>query len=106
MSEKFEIFKDVPDEFLNAVRWIASGLIQIIFIVLWVIMQWAVKHYVIVPYASGAEGADKYTLAIAQWLFSISTLTPIILFVLRQIITMLVRTYRGIRQDIEEELTQ
>lgn len=101
MNDKLKILADVPDEFLLVFRWILSGIIQALFIALWVLVQWSVNKYIITQFQVG--GTDKNVLFIAQWLFAIATLIPMLLFLVKLLVTMTLRTYREIRQEFQKE---
>ncbi len=92
------IFADAAIEFVTVLRWLLSGLIQALFLGLWVIIQWAVNEYVVMRFQ--VTGTDKAVLVIAQYAFGVATLAPILFFLLRLIATMAIRTFRDIKNEL------
>ena len=104
MEEGSNILNDALLELRTIFRWVLSGLIQAIFIVCWVVTQWGVNEFVIKVFA--LESTDGILLTIVQWGFAILTLAPILFYVIQSLVTMTIRTYRGIRQVVREGVDQ
>lgn len=100
--EDENVLKEASVEFQTILRWILSGLIQALFIVCWVVIQWVVNRYIVIPYGADFTGIDRIVLIISQWIFGITTLAPIVFFVVRLLVTMGVRTYRDIQGEIRK----
>lgn len=104
MEQEPPILQEAFSEFKTVLRWVLSGLIEAFFVVCWVLIQWIVNKYVITQFT--LEGIDAHLLEVFQWIFAISTLAPIVFFLLQLIVTMAVRTYGSIRQVIKKELSK
>lgn len=101
MGEEPTLLEDTLVELRTIIRWILSGLIEALFIICWVLTQWIVNELIISRFRISGE-VDKTVLTIAQWLFAIATLTPILFFLVQLIVTMSVRTYRYIRKELKK----
>src|SRR5262245_39258659 len=101
MRQEPNILAEATEEFITVVRWVLSGFIQAFFIICWVIIQWAVNEYVIVRFR--VTGIDERVLIIAQLLFAIATISPIVFFLIQLLITMALRTWRFIRKEFSNQ---
>lgn len=81
------------------VVWGITGLVDSLFLALWVAIQWLVDSNVITPLE--LSGIDSLVLDGFQVLFAISTLAPVAITIYRDIRIMLIRTQRKIRSEIE-----
>lgn len=79
--------------------WAVSSLIDSAFLALWVAIQWIVNSIIITPLV--LYGIDKFVLTVFQVLFAISTLAPVAITIYRDVIIMMLRTRRRIRNEIE-----
>lgn len=95
------IITDFQIEFALVIKWVLSGVLQAFFVVCWVVVQWAVNNYVVQPYK--LYGVDEATLTVAQNLFAVSTLAPILLFLVELVAKMIVRVIRNIAQEVRRK---
>lgn len=95
------VLKNSTSEFWTVISWMASGINQALFIIVWVILQWAVNEYIIVPF--GVQGIDKVVLYYAQLIFAISTLGPIAFYMVQLLVTLAIRTWRVISNEYHGE---
>lgn len=91
--------ESVTSELQIVLRWVMSGLIEALFLSCWVIIQWGVNEYVVSRFS--VNGIDATVLTIAQWLFGLATLSPIVFRIVRLIVIMAIRTFRDIRTEWE-----
>ena len=79
-------------------EWALSSLIDGVFIVLWVGVQWAVDQAICyVPLAR----IDSYTLLVLQVLFAIATLVPIIAHIAVNVVRHVVKGYKAIQEEMK-----
>ena len=97
MAEEPPVLESITEELQTAAQWVASGIIEGLFITCWVLTQWLLNEYVITRYRM--EGVDAWTLTVAQWLFGIATLLPIGFRLIRLFGTMAIRTYRALQRE-------
>jgi uncharacterized membrane protein YraQ (UPF0718 family) len=83
-------------EFKTVLKWLLFGLLEALFISVWVIIQWAVDKHVIATYE--VEGISKVVLTIAQSLFAFITLLPILLHIIESSVRMIKRTWRNLNE--------
>jgi ABC-type transport system involved in Fe-S cluster assembly fused permease/ATPase subunit len=98
MSEN-DYWKDLKDRLRVFATQAASILIDAGFLALWLIVQWAVKEYVIKKLE--ISGIEKFVLLIFQVIFAISTLAPIVIYIYTDIKVMHLRAKKRINQEIE-----
>jgi len=82
------------------IRWMLSSLLDAAFLAFWVLIQWTVDQYVIRRF--DLSGVDKYVYLVAQVLFAVSTLAPILFYIVGDIAIMWIRTKRTIQQEREK----
>jgi hypothetical protein len=80
-------------------KWIVAVLLDGVFLVFWVLIQWAVNNYAVVRFP--LSGIDSWMLSTFQLLFALSTLTPIIIYIFVDISKMVFRAHRTIRREFE-----
>lgn len=85
---------DPSESRLPVIPWIISGLTNGLFIIIWIFLQWGTNQ--IVKHFPLEVELDKIVFTIFGYLFSISTLIPIIFFILKDTITM----YRSLKKNI------
>jgi len=71
----------------------ASVLIDSVYLALWVVFQWLVGR--LIEYLE-LSGVDKGTLVVFQYIFSVSTVAPILVFYVTDISKMVLRAWRAI----------
>jgi lipid-A-disaccharide synthase-like uncharacterized protein len=91
-------FDDLADRLHVFPIWILSGVIDAAFVVAWVFVQWFVNEKVIEVYP--LAGIDRWALGIIQGLFAVSTLVPIIAYVVVDIVVILNRARTMIMKEL------
>ena len=81
--------------------WSLTTLIDTLFLVIWVSIQWIVGDKVIAPLK--LTGIDQYVLIIFQIMFAVSTLAPVAITVYSDIRIMLIKTQSKIHQEINND---
>jgi hypothetical protein len=102
MREDPPVLESISEELQTALKWVATGVIEALFVSSWVIIQWSVNEYVIARYVM--VDVDAWTLTVAQRVFAIATLVPIVFRLIRLFGTMAIRTYRALRKEWREPL--
>jgi hypothetical protein len=88
---------EIKTETFTFLRWIISGVIDSVFLIIWVVTQWGTNN--IISNLS-LSGVDKWVLITFQILFSISTLAPVIVYIYVDINIMILRAQRRIVLEI------
>lgn len=90
------VWKELKNSLTIFLMWSITSLLDCIFMVLWVLIQFAANRII-----SNFDliGIDRISLYIFQLLFAISSVAPIIITVYRDITLMAVRTNRAIRRE-------
>jgi len=96
-EEEAPILESAWGEFLTVFRWVLFGIVEAFFLACWVLTQYVVNEYVISRFE--VNGIDAIVLTIAQWLFGIATLAPILFRIIKLLGTLSIRTYRAIRDE-------
>ena len=99
MEQEPTIIGEAFVELKTVTRWVLSGLIEAFFVACWVITQWFMNTYVVKLF--GIDEGDKTIFEIFRWLFGISTLAPIVYFLIKLLVTMTVRTWREIQKELK-----
>jgi hypothetical protein len=79
------------------INWIVAGLIDAVFLILWVSMQRIANIFVDSVELTSVDALIRDIFIV---LFSVSTLTPVLLFIYKDIMIMVIRTYRSIESEI------
>lgn len=88
-------WKEVKTELQVFSRWFASALIDSAFLTLWALMQWGINR---VFGNVQLSGIDQVVFIIFQWLFAVSTLAPVAIYIYVDIRVMLIRAKKRIRR--------
>jgi hypothetical protein len=92
----------IGDEVKMRVLWIATPLLDAVYLVLWVAIQWLVSRVIAHFHVSGPE---QWMLLVFQWvLFPIITLAPVALYIVRDISIMVMRTKRAIIREHKKDV--
>lgn len=92
-----ELRKSLREQLDPRIIWAFTCLLDAIFLVLWIVLQYAVKRAVtLFP----VTGLDAWIFRIFQWFFAISTLAPIALFLYRDLRKMIKQI---MREDTEDD---
>ena len=78
---------------------IASIMIDCIFVCLWVLGASATEKYILHPLA--LKGVDKLSLDIFQWISGIATLITIIIYTLKDVFILIIRTVDDVKKEYE-----
>lgn len=96
--------REVSDEVKVFIRWIISSLLDASFLIVWIYLQWLVDKF---TDRFPLDNIDEVQLSIFRILFAITTLAPIIFYIIRDISVMYIRTrqkIRDIRKAEEDEV--
>ena len=75
-----------------------AALIDAAFLVFWVVMQWFVSHILDGIHLSGIDVLTKGAFLV---MFAVSTLTPILVYMYRDIRIVIIRSNHAIQQELE-----
>lgn len=78
--------KETLSDKAPAIGWIVSGLLNGCFVISWLLIQWGV-NYVATRYPP--KGVDSWMLATFSIVFAVSTLIPIIVFIVQDTYVMI-----------------
>lgn len=92
------IWKDVWGRFKKLSSYIIAVLIDGVFLALWVATQYLLDRFVLAKLQ--LSGIDTWVLDTFKWCFAISTIIPIILFLLGDTIKMLFSFVDEIRETL------
>jgi ABC-type transport system involved in Fe-S cluster assembly fused permease/ATPase subunit len=89
---------EVKSEFLIFSKWFISGLIDSVFLILWVCIQWGAQKII-----SRLEliGVSQIVFNAFQILFALSTLLPVIIYFYVDTRVMLLRAKKRIHHETE-----
>ena len=91
---------DLREHALSRIVWTATNLADAAYLVLWIIVQWLISRtYDWFPLT---DMIDLLNFWIFRFLFAISTLVPVTLFIYKDIRIMYVRVQREINQMANE----
>lgn len=90
-------WKDLINQLRFFLFSIIASLIDTLFLVFWVILQWLVDINIISKYQ--LSGIDSWVLIMFQVLFAIATLVPVSIFYYGDIRVMLIRTKKRIQKE-------
>ena len=71
-------------------RTLGGVAIDILFVTLWLVLQWAFHHFVVVRFT--AAEIQKWMLNAFETIFAVSTLAPVLAFVITDLIDILYTT--------------
>lgn len=74
-----------------------SCLINALFVAAWAFLQWVVQKYAVQPL--GLAELDKWMLLAFHALFALTTLVPIVCYVVVDLRKIILRTYRVVREQ-------
>ena len=80
--------------------WALSSIFDTLFLTVWVACQWLVATYVVSPLR--LTGMDSLVLTVFQILFSVSTLSPVVMTTYRDMRLGWLRTQRQIRHEMDK----
>lgn len=83
--------------------WTLTGLMDSLFLIIWVIAQHITA--VIINFFK-LTGVDANTLNIFQIMFAASTLIPILIWMVKDIVIILIRSWSEIKQILKQERTK
>ena len=73
-----------------------------VFLIIWIILQSLVSKFIIEPYK--LTGVDVFTLNIFQYAFALSTIAPIMIYIYKDIIIMVIKAQNRIN-DARNSIT-
>jgi hypothetical protein len=91
-------WKELKNTLLVFLLWSITSLMDSIFIVLWVLVQYLASRII---NNFNLSGIDRINLYIFQFLFALSSIAPVVLTVYRDITIMAVKTNRLIQHEIK-----
>jgi hypothetical protein len=91
-------WKEFRSELTTFAKWFLSGLIDSVFLVLWVFVQWGTQRLIT---NLALFGIDVWVFSLFQILFAVSTVAPVVLYIYADIRIMALRMQRRIRREIE-----
>ena len=80
-------------------KWIISSLLDGLFVAIWAAIQWGAQQAVV---NFPLEGVDLWTLRTFQLIFAITTLAPILIYIIMDTTIMIIRA----RIRVKNELTK
>ena len=86
--------REIPKEFVIFFRWLLASLIDAGFLVAWVWLQHTASSYI---EGLVLSGIDKGMLVAFQILFAVATLAPVLLYIVKDVTIMAMRTWAEIR---------
>ncbi len=97
MNKKFE-WQEVSDEVKVFTRWFLSGIIDSVFLVLWVFVQWGTQKLI---HNLSLSGIDYWMFLSFQVIFAISTLAPVIIYIYTDIRIMIIKGQKRIQSELD-----
>jgi hypothetical protein len=91
--------KEIIDHIKPLLVWTVTGLIDSVFIILWVVVQYLTDRLV-EPFK--LTGINNIQFVIFQILFAISTLLPLLLWIFKDIIIMGIQVQTQIKQALQQ----
>ena len=88
---------EIKTETFTFLRWIISGVIDSVFLIIWVVSQWGTNSIIS---NLGLSGIDEWVLITFQILFAVSTLAPVIVYIYVDVRIMILRAQRRIVLEI------
>jgi ABC-type transport system involved in Fe-S cluster assembly fused permease/ATPase subunit len=88
---------EIKTEIFTFLRWIISGVMDSVFLIIWVVTQWATNNII---NNLNLSGIDKWVLITFQILFAVSTLAPVIVYIYVDIRIMILRAQHRIILEI------
>ena len=79
--------------------WALSGLVDAVFLSLWMVVQWFVDTQVISRLA--LAGIDKWVCNALQVVLGVSTLGPVVIYVIQDLAIISLRAMRRIKREKE-----
>jgi hypothetical protein len=79
--------------------WVATSLIDSVFLAMWVAIQWLVNEKIIANLQ--LSGIDQWVLLAFQILFAFSTLAPVATYIYVDIRVMVLRGKKRLEREIE-----
>jgi hypothetical protein len=98
--DRFYNWKNVGGELKVFAVWIASSIMDSVFVAIWVLLQWFVSEKVI--HGLRLSGVDTWVLGAFQVLFAMSTLVPVVIYIYVDIRIMILRAQQMIRLEIQD----
>jgi ABC-type transport system involved in Fe-S cluster assembly fused permease/ATPase subunit len=90
-------FQEIRSETTTFLRWVISGLIDSVFLIIWVFTQWLTNSII---NNLNLSNIDKWVLIIFQILFAASTLAPVIVYIYVDVRIMILRAQSRIALEI------
>lgn len=94
-----KVLREARAEFLVISRWVLSGIIETFFIACLLVTQWLLEKYGTSQFQ--AKGVTEFILRFAEVMFAIALMVPITMYTIQTVVTVILRTYRGIQKEIE-----
>jgi len=83
------------EQFESRFRWVVTSILDAAFLVLWVVLQWGVNR---IKFFFPLVGMDEWIFLVFHILFAVSTLVPIMIFIIKDIWIMVINTRKAIEQ--------
>ena len=83
--------------------WVISILIDLVFMILWVIGVYSFNNLVSNVFLPSEIGAERVLMSILQWTFAISLLIPIIAITLKDIAIIIFRIRKELRVEVKND---
>ncbi len=100
MNSELNNWTELLDTLKLISYWLVSTIFDSAFLALWIVIQWVVNNLIIKPLE--LTGIDTLVLYLFQFMFAISTLSPVAITIYRNITIMLLRTQKNIRKEIRK----
>jgi len=79
-------------------RWALAGVIDCLFLAFWLYLQ---SRFNALTSGYRLSGIDEMQYAVLQIAFSVSTLAPIIIFLAKDVVVMIIQAYKIIRAEVK-----
>jgi hypothetical protein len=93
-------WKDLNTQLRIYTIWALSGVIDSVFLVVWVFTTWFVDEKIVAYFQ--VYGIDKWVLSTFQILFSLSTLAPIVIYIVGDISRMVIQARRKLQLELDK----
>jgi len=96
-------WKDLNIQLRVYTIWALSGIIDSVFLVVWVFTTWLVNEKIVAYFQ--VHGIDRWVLETFQVLFALSTLAPIVIYIVGDISRMVIQARRKLQLELDKAKT-
>ena len=96
-------WKDLNTQLKDYTIWALSGVIDSVFLTVWVFTTWFVDEKIVAYFQ--VYGINKWVLSTFQVLFSLSTLAPVVIYIVSDISKMVIQARRKLLLELDKAKT-